>query len=230
MEPVPGNDQLTRLEVTGLTRIINVGLLEDDPAGPGDWVLLHVGYAMGTRAGKAGWVETVEARRAICESEEVQDRIAAGWGITRDLLARGSELLAGAPPPAGHPEDVAWWEGTDPEVAARSGDVVASYRLLWELTHVVFEHPGLLAPEPASDGPACVTCADQATVAEASRRGRLTVGLAGYDGGAMAASETVEHCLVVASQSVHRIQEARDALVWRLWSVVQEHLGEERPR
>ena len=37
----------------------------------------------------------------------------------------------------------------------------------------------------------------------------------------MAASEAVAHCLVVQSESVHRIQEAQDALVLRLWSVVQ---------
>jgi D-sedoheptulose 7-phosphate isomerase len=62
---------------------------------------------------------------------------------------------------------------------------------------------------------------------EASRRGLLTVGLSGYEGGAMAASNAVEHCLVVLSDSVHRIQEAQDALVLELWSVVQEALGHE---
>ncbi|MGH9114326.1 MAG: D-sedoheptulose-7-phosphate isomerase [Acidimicrobiales bacterium] len=60
---------------------------------------------------------------------------------------------------------------------------------------------------------------------EASRRGVLTVGLCGYEGGAMAASRTVGHCLLVRSDSVHRIQEAQNALVWDLWSRVQELLG-----
>jgi D-sedoheptulose 7-phosphate isomerase len=59
---------------------------------------------------------------------------------------------------------------------------------------------------------------------EAARRGVLTVGLSGYDGGAMATSDTVDHCLVVGSDSVHRIQEAQDALVLELWSVVQSRL------
>ena len=59
---------------------------------------------------------------------------------------------------------------------------------------------------------------------EACRRGLLTVGLAGYDGGAMAASGAVGHCLVVRSDSVHRIQEAQDALVVALWSAVQDGL------
>ncbi|MCU1494955.1 MAG: gmhA [Acidimicrobiaceae bacterium] len=56
---------------------------------------------------------------------------------------------------------------------------------------------------------------------EAWRRQVLTIGLCGYEGGAMAASEAVEHCLVVRSDSVHRIQEAQDALMLRLWSTVQ---------
>jgi D-sedoheptulose 7-phosphate isomerase len=61
---------------------------------------------------------------------------------------------------------------------------------------------------------------------ESARRGLLTVGLSGYEGGAMATSEIVDHCLVVGSDSVHRIQEAQDALVLELWSVVQRCLQE----
>ena len=61
---------------------------------------------------------------------------------------------------------------------------------------------------------------------EASRRGLLTIGLAGYEGGGMAASQAVAHCLVVRSDSVHRIQEAQDALVLQLWSVVQQAFGQ----
>jgi D-sedoheptulose 7-phosphate isomerase len=59
---------------------------------------------------------------------------------------------------------------------------------------------------------------------EARRRGLLTLGLAGYDGGQMASSPDVEHCLVVASSSVHRIQETQAAVVFELWSRVQSLL------
>ena len=62
---------------------------------------------------------------------------------------------------------------------------------------------------------------------EASRRGLLTVGLCGYERAAMARSNAVDHCLVVPSESVHRIQEAQDALMLELWSIVQQHLREE---
>ena len=61
---------------------------------------------------------------------------------------------------------------------------------------------------------------------EARRRGLLTVGLAGYDGGEMAASPDVDHCLVVSSDSVHRVQEAQAAVSFSLWSAVQDRLGD----
>jgi D-sedoheptulose 7-phosphate isomerase len=53
----------------------------------------------------------------------------------------------------------------------------------------------------------------------------VTVGLAGYDGGEMAASAEVQHCLVVASDSVHRVQEVQAALSFALWEAVQAQLG-----
>jgi D-sedoheptulose 7-phosphate isomerase len=61
---------------------------------------------------------------------------------------------------------------------------------------------------------------------EASRRSLLTIGLCGYERAAMALSHAVHHCLVVRSESVHRIQEVQDALLWQLWSIVQDHLGQ----
>ena len=60
--------------------------------------------------------------------------------------------------------------------------------------------------------------------AEATKRGMLTVGLAGYDGGRMAADPNLEHCLVVRSDSVHRIQESQASLTHVLWTYVQEAL------
>jgi D-sedoheptulose 7-phosphate isomerase len=59
---------------------------------------------------------------------------------------------------------------------------------------------------------------------EAARRGLLTVGLCGYEGSGMAVSDAVHHCLVVRSESVHRIQEVQDALTLSLWESVQRHL------
>ena len=39
-------DMLARVEVAGVTRTVNVGLVRDDGLDLGDWVLIHVGFAM----------------------------------------------------------------------------------------------------------------------------------------------------------------------------------------
>jgi D-sedoheptulose 7-phosphate isomerase len=54
---------------------------------------------------------------------------------------------------------------------------------------------------------------------EAGRRGLLTVGIAGYDGGKMAELDTIDHLFVVPSASVHRIQEAQTTLYHALWEL-----------
>jgi D-sedoheptulose 7-phosphate isomerase len=61
---------------------------------------------------------------------------------------------------------------------------------------------------------------------EASGRRLLTVGLCGYEGGAMASSGAVDHCLMAPSDSVHRIQEAQDTLTLHLWLGVQRQLDD----
>jgi D-sedoheptulose 7-phosphate isomerase len=60
---------------------------------------------------------------------------------------------------------------------------------------------------------------------EASRRGMVTVGLAGYDGGRMAETDAIDHLFVVPSASVHRIQEAQTSTYHVLWELVQHELG-----
>ena len=43
-EIVDESNRLARVEVAGVRRTVNIGLLDD--AGPGDWVLIHVGFAI----------------------------------------------------------------------------------------------------------------------------------------------------------------------------------------
>src|SRR4051812_24718278 len=69
------------------------------------------------------------------------------------------------------------------------------------------------------------TSADLLTaLGEAARRGLLTIGFAGYTGGEMAESDAVQHCFVVRSQSIHRIQESQALLGYQLWATVQSQL------
>jgi hydrogenase expression/formation protein HypC len=48
LEVVDAANQIARVDVVGVRRNVNVGLLahEDGGAGPGDWVLIHVGFAL----------------------------------------------------------------------------------------------------------------------------------------------------------------------------------------
>ena len=39
-------DQLALVDVTGARRRVNIGMLEDGPPAPGDWVLIHMGFAL----------------------------------------------------------------------------------------------------------------------------------------------------------------------------------------
>jgi hydrogenase expression/formation protein HypC len=44
LEVVDEPNRLARVDVAGVRRTVNIGLLDD--AGPGDWVLIHVGFAI----------------------------------------------------------------------------------------------------------------------------------------------------------------------------------------
>jgi hydrogenase expression/formation protein HypC len=60
VELVDEPNTLARVEVAGVRRTVNIGLL--DGVGPGDWVLIHVGFAISQ-------VDEAEARatRALLE-------------------------------------------------------------------------------------------------------------------------------------------------------------------
>jgi hydrogenase expression/formation protein HypC len=46
VEIVDPSNRLAKVDVAGVCRNVNVGLLEDDEVHEGDWVLIHVGFAM----------------------------------------------------------------------------------------------------------------------------------------------------------------------------------------
>ncbi len=59
---------------------------------------------------------------------------------------------------------------------------------------------------------------------EANRRGMLTVGIAGYDGGKMAEAGSLDFLFVVPSSSVHRIQEVQTTIYHLLWDLTRRSL------
>ncbi|SEQ13016.1 D-sedoheptulose 7-phosphate isomerase [Solimonas aquatica] len=63
---------------------------------------------------------------------------------------------------------------------------------------------------------------------QARKLGMTTIGFAGHDGGAMAHSPHLDHCLVVASDSIHRVQETHVACYHILWDLVHTLLADNR--
>jgi D-sedoheptulose 7-phosphate isomerase len=64
---------------------------------------------------------------------------------------------------------------------------------------------------------------------EASRRGMLTIGLAGYEGGKMAELDSIDYLFVAPSSSVHRIQEAQTTIYQVFWELTITALGRSSP-
>ena len=63
---------------------------------------------------------------------------------------------------------------------------------------------------------------------KARQMGVVTIGLSGHDGGRMAVAGALDHCLVVESDSIHRIQETHVAIYHILWDLVHTLLADER--
>jgi hydrogenase maturation factor len=93
-------------------------------------------------------------------------RRSEAWGLESVWIGSGRR------PEPGSANHVLWLDEhnarDDPNApAAATGQFVLLYHLLWELTHVCFEHPGLLRPaKDDCDGVVCVTCRDEGRLAE----------------------------------------------------------------
>jgi hydrogenase expression/formation protein HypC len=65
---------LATVDVSGVRRAINVGLLEDEGVRPGDWVLVHVGFAL-TKMDEAEATATLQMLNGIGQAYD--DELAA---------------------------------------------------------------------------------------------------------------------------------------------------------
>jgi hydrogenase expression/formation protein HypC len=70
----PQHPDLARVDVSGVRRLINIGLLAADPPAPGEWVLIHVGFAL-SKIDEAEAAAAMEFLEGIGQAYE--DEIAA---------------------------------------------------------------------------------------------------------------------------------------------------------
>jgi hydrogenase expression/formation protein HypC len=78
VEVSPDMPHLALVEVTGVRRRVDLGLLQDDLPGPGDWVLIHVGFAM-SRISEEQAEAQMQTLRMLGEDEAVMEEI-RGYG------------------------------------------------------------------------------------------------------------------------------------------------------
>jgi D-sedoheptulose 7-phosphate isomerase len=184
---------------------------------------------------RAKAAESFELRRTTLESNaelvvaaaaEMARRFAAGgrlFAFGNGGSSTDSTTLAMlfARPPIGSPLP-AWSLTTDQAILTALGNDVG-FELVFSRQLIARAKDGDIAVAMSTSGnsPDLVTA-----LREAKHRGMYTVGFAGYQGGAFAASPDVDACFVVRSQSVHRIQEAQGLLGYRLWSTVHEQLAD----
>ena len=81
-----GHPDLVMAEVGGVPRTVNVGLLDERP-GPGDWILVHMGFALNTMTA----AEAQDALDALGAEREAEDREVAAMQAAMDAAAQAEE-------------------------------------------------------------------------------------------------------------------------------------------
>ncbi|MER7542362.1 HypC/HybG/HupF family hydrogenase formation chaperone [Spirillospora sp. NPDC127506] len=76
-----GRGDLAKVEVAGVRRAVNIGLLGRDALAPGDWVLVHVGFAM-SKIDEAEAAATLELLRGFGRAYTDELDALAGSDIT----------------------------------------------------------------------------------------------------------------------------------------------------
>jgi hydrogenase expression/formation protein HypC len=77
---------LVKVDVGGVRRNVNVGLLEDGELAIGDWVLIHVGFAL-SKVSEADAYEQLRMLRAMGEDELAIEEV-RGYSFAIDEAER----------------------------------------------------------------------------------------------------------------------------------------------
>jgi hydrogenase expression/formation protein HypC len=85
LELLPGTPSLGTVEVVGVRRKVDLGLLQDDMPVPGDWVLIHVGFAM-SKISEADALDQMRTLAMLGETEQAVQEV-TGYGL-EDISGR----------------------------------------------------------------------------------------------------------------------------------------------
>jgi hydrogenase expression/formation protein HypC len=79
LELFPGMPYLATVEVAGVRRKVDLGLLENDMPNCGDWVLIHVGFAM-SKISEQDALEQMQTLIMLGESDQAMQEV-RGYGM-----------------------------------------------------------------------------------------------------------------------------------------------------
>jgi hydrogenase expression/formation protein HypC len=79
VEFMPDQPHLALVEVIGVRRRVDLGLLLDDPPHPGDWVLIHVGFAM-SKISEEDALDQMRTLEMLGEADAAMQEI-RGYGL-----------------------------------------------------------------------------------------------------------------------------------------------------
>ena len=83
------NPQQAVVDVVGVRRKVDLGLLQDDPPIPGDWVLIHVGFAM-SKISEADAADQMQTLMMLGEAEAAMQEV-RGYGLDNEEPAAESQ-------------------------------------------------------------------------------------------------------------------------------------------
>ena len=74
------------VDVVGVRRKVDLGLLQDAPPVPGDWVLIHVGFAM-SKISEADATDQMQTLMMLGEAQAAMEEV-RGYGLDDDEEGR----------------------------------------------------------------------------------------------------------------------------------------------
>jgi hydrogenase expression/formation protein HypC len=79
IDVIEGSPTLGTVEVVGVRRKVDLGLLQDDMPKPGDWVLIHVGFAM-SKISEEDALDQMRTLAMLGEAEQAMQEV-RGYGM-----------------------------------------------------------------------------------------------------------------------------------------------------
>jgi hydrogenase expression/formation protein HypC len=91
VELFPDEPNAALIDVVGVRRRVDLGLLQDDMPVEGDWVLIHVGFAM-SKISEKDAIDQMETLRMLGEAELAMQEV-QGYGSEDDVSSETAEPI-----------------------------------------------------------------------------------------------------------------------------------------